>query len=105
MVVVIFTDEELEDIVKSKEPPKDPVLEGEIKEGDVAYLHNIISEEDLPYKYVFYPGHYGAYFAFSPERDSIPYFCSCAKDSIEMYISSRIQKGIPLSSKPTRSLF
>lgn len=81
---------------------KDPVKEGVIKEGDVAFMDDIISEEDLPYKYVYYPGHYGAYFAFSKERDDVPYFCSCSRKSIETYIASRLKNEIPLNAHPER---
>ena len=82
---------------------QDPVKEGLIKEGDLAFMDNIISEEELPFKYVFYPGHYGAYFAFSENRNSIPYFCSCAKESIKSYISSRLQNERPLNAYSNRS--
>lgn len=50
------------------------------KEGIISY------EEGLPLPFVHYPGHYGAFIAFSRGRESELYFCSCATDAIENYI-------------------
>jgi len=63
----------------------DPVKEQKIKNGDVAHLPNIIMEEDLPLKYVFYPDFYGFPFAFQAKRDEPPFFCDCAKESLRMF--------------------
>lgn len=48
-------------------------------------------ESGLPLPYVYYPGFYGAYFAFGENENSIPYFCSCSKKSIENYIEFRLK--------------
>lgn len=39
--------------------------------------------ENLPYKYVHYPSHYGTFFCFSENSDSELFFCECSKAAIE----------------------
>lgn len=61
-----------------------------MKDGDIVTKDNIITKENLPYKYVFYPGFYGAFFAFAEEITDFPTFCSCSKKAIENYIKFRL---------------
>lgn len=63
----------------------DPVQEGLVKEGSVAYLPNTVFEESLPKKFVFYPGFYGFSFAFSDKRDGELFFCECSKEALRKY--------------------
>lgn len=73
-----------------------------LKDGDVAFIDNIVSVEDLPKRYVFYPGFYGAFFAFADKKDDFPSFCSCSKKSIENYLNFRL-KDNRLYSDPSRN--
>lgn len=59
---------------------------------DVAFRDCIKAfENGLPLPFVYYPGFYGAYFAFSIADNSTKYFCSCAKRSIDNYIKFRLK--------------
>ena len=60
-------------------------------------------EKDLPFPYVYYPGFYGAYFAFGENENSIPYFCSCSKKSIENYIEFRLKFKDRLNSAQSKN--
>jgi hypothetical protein len=60
-------------------------------------------EESLPYPYVYYPGFYGAYFAFSETVDSTPFICSCSKESIINYIKFRLKFENRLNANPTKN--
>lgn len=48
-----------------------------------------IVKEDLPLPCVHYPGHYGTFFAFSAESESMPYLCSCTRAAISNYLQLR----------------
>lgn len=55
-----------------------------------------ITLEDLPYPIVYYPSHYGAFFAFAQDIDTELFFCECEKEAIENYI--KLRKNSPLSN-------
>lgn len=55
-----------------------------------ATIDNIVSEEDLPFPIVLYPGSTGIFFAFKKDIKSEMYFCSCAKEAIRNYINMRL---------------
>jgi len=58
----------------------------------IAYQDGVIAkEEDLPLPIVYYPGHYGAFFAFSQSKNSEIFFCSCAKKAITNYIRFKVE--------------
>ncbi|MBD3109896.1 hypothetical protein IEO70_16270 [Bacillus sp. AGMB 02131] len=44
-------------------------------------------EENLPYPYVHYSGRFGVFSAFQKNREGKIYFCSCQKQSLQVYIS------------------
>ena len=69
------------------------------KKGLIAFYDNIITiEPNLPLPKVYYPGFYGAFFAFSEELDNTEkYFCSCAKTAIKNYIELRKKYGLSKS--------
>ncbi len=70
----------------------------------IASKDGIVSEEsNLPYPFVYYPGFYGAYFAFSKGEKSEIYFCSCSKKSIANYIKFRIEYGAILNSNSQKN--
>ena len=46
-------------------------------------IESPIVVENLPYKYVHYPNHYGTFFCFSENLDSELFFCECCKAAIE----------------------
>jgi len=43
--------------------------------------------ENLPYPYVCYPSHYGAFIGFRETATSDVYLCECAKEAIEYFLS------------------
>ena len=55
---------------------------------------NSVTMEDLPLPIVYYPGHYGAFFAFSEDIGTPLFFCECEKKPIENYIKLRTQKPL-----------
>lgn len=61
------------------------------------------SENDLPLQYVYYPGFYGSFFAFSASENSDLFFCSCSKKSIRNFIRFRIEFNTRLNSNPTKN--
>lgn len=58
--------------------------------------------EDLPSPHVYYPNHYGAFFAFSRRQGGSPTLCACAQNPIENLL--QLKKAAPdaLNSNPTR---
>jgi len=71
---------------------------------DVAYQNGIIAiEEDLPMPIVYYPGHYGAFFAFSDNENPEIFFCSCSKIAISNYIHLRSKCTDSINSDPHRN--
>jgi len=71
---------------------------------EIAFQDGVTSfEPDLPFPYVNYPGHYGAFIAFGKDKNSEIFFCSCSKISITNYISFRIKYDQGLNSDPHRN--
>ncbi|MBR6953996.1 MAG: hypothetical protein IKH77_03000 [Clostridia bacterium] len=62
--------------------------------ADVALGH--ITYEHLPKPIVYYPNHYGAFFAFSDDIGSPICFCECERKAIENYVRLRYQ--MPLTN-------
>jgi len=57
----------------------------------IVFKKDIVSTENLPLRYVLYPGHYGAFFAFSNDLQTNKFvFCSCAREAILNYIKLRL---------------
>lgn len=52
-----------------------------------------VAVEDLPYPHVFYPNHYGTFFAFAKEAGGTPTVCACSQDAIENLL--RLKKAEP----------
>ena len=68
---------------------------------DVAFEDGTVAEnQNLSYPIVHYPGHYGAFFAFSKDRQSVLTFCSCTKEAIENYIEFRIRHSLATQREP-----
>lgn len=71
---------------------------------NVAFYDGLIATEpDLPFPLVYYPGHYGAFFAFGKDEESEIFFCSCSKLAITNYIRFRIEFDNQLNSDPQRN--
>jgi hypothetical protein len=68
----------------------------------VAFENNTVTEEDLPYPIVYYPGFYGTFFAFKSDSDAPLVFCSCAKVAIENYVMLRLSRPIYQNIDPLR---
>lgn len=66
-------------------------------EKEVAYKPNTIAHESLPFPFVLYPGHYGAFFAFKKNKKSEPHFCACSYEAISNYIKIRKSSEISLN--------
>lgn len=60
--------------------------------------HGAITIEPLPLKVVYYPGYYGAFFAFAEDIGGELFFCECERKAITNYFHSSIihapKKGI-----------
>jgi hypothetical protein len=71
---------------------------------EIAYEEGTIARQDkLPYPFVYYPGHYGTFFAFSETENSPLAFCLCAKEAIENYIEFQIRYSKSYNSDPNRN--
>jgi len=56
----------------------------------VAFQNGLVAvEPELPIPHVHYPGHYGAFFAFSENSQNTLYVCSCARSAIQNYLRFR----------------
>lgn len=66
-----------------------------MQEKEVLVEDNTISKENLPFPIVYYPGHYGTFIGFGKDYNSNICFCSCAKESIEVYIKYRRLNPLP----------
>lgn len=51
------------------------------------------TREDLPYPNVYYPNHYGTFFAFAESESTEPVVCACARDPIENLLA--LQQIVP----------
>lgn len=72
------------------------------KESSVAFKDNTVSKEELPFKHVLYPGHYGTFFGFKKNEASDIYLCSCTFQAVQNYIKSRLNSKIPQNTEPSR---
>lgn len=61
-----------------------------IEEG-IAMSNDVVTVEKLPLPVVYYPGIYSAYFAFSKDKKSQLFLCSCAYESIENHIKLNLR--------------
>lgn len=71
---------------------------------EIAFQDGITATEvGLPLPNVYYPGNYGAFFAFSKDDNSEIFFCSCSRYAITNYIRFRIEYENQLNSDPQRN--
>jgi hypothetical protein len=61
-------------------------------------------------KFVYYPNHYGAFFAFANSKSETPKLCNCAKRSVEQYVKLRRRHedrnySDPLKEAPLESMY
>lgn len=71
---------------------------------EVAFQDGIVDiEPNLPFPYVFYPGHYGAFLGFAEKEKSQIHFCSCSRTAITNYIKFRIRYGERLNADNSRN--
>jgi len=68
-------------------------------ENGIAMSNDVVSKEKLPLPFVYYPGMYSVYFAFSKNNKSQLYLCSCAYESIENEIKLNLKFKIGLYTK------
>jgi hypothetical protein len=64
--------------VKGKKKPK------KMRKNPVSL--GTITRENLPYPIVYYPNHYGTFFAFAKDEKSQGTFCLCSRPAIENFI-------------------
>jgi len=70
----------------------------------IAFQDGIVTKEkNLPYPYVFYPGHYGAFIGFAKGKNSTIFFCKCSKKAIENYIRFKIDYDDRMNVDPQRN--
>jgi len=73
-------------------------------ERNIAFQeYTVATENDLPLPMVYYPGHYGAFFAFGENQNSEKFFCSCTKKAISNYIRFRVECVESINSDPQRN--
>ena len=65
---------------------------------DVA-LNSPIIIENLPYKFVHYPNHYGTFISFSENENGEVFFCLCCKPAIENYLKFSEKKQININNR------
>lgn len=71
---------------------------------EIAYEEGTIARQDkLPYPFVYYPGHYGTFFAFRKIKDSPLTFCLCSKEAIENYIEFQTRYSKSYNSDSNRN--
>lgn len=49
----------------------------------VSYRDGTLNKEDLPMPFVYYPGHYGTFFAFRESEGKSLFFCECFRSAIK----------------------
>lgn len=64
-------------------------MKSNIELAKVALGSPVVYEERLPYPFVYYPEHYGTFFAFAKDENSEVVMCSCSKSAIENYLQLR----------------
>lgn len=63
---------------------------------------NTATNDHLPIPNVYYPGHYGTFFAFSTDKECFPYLCSCSKSAVENLLHFKEQRNQQENSDPLR---
>jgi hypothetical protein len=66
-------------------------------------LSGELVEEQLPLPWVHYPNHYGAFFAFSEERESEQFFCLCSKQAVQNCVELSNESNISYSTPDARA--
>lgn len=66
-------------------------------------------EQALPYPIVYYPNHYGTFFAFAQDKQSKPVLCACGRSALENLArlnaeSPPLRNSDPLRMAPLDSL-
>ncbi|WP_435158652.1 hypothetical protein [Haladaptatus sp. DFWS20] len=75
-----------------------------MSELPVAFEDGTESYNDhLPYPVVQYPGHYGAFIGFKSETDSPLYFCTCAAEAIENYLTYHARTSSRPNADPNKN--
>jgi hypothetical protein len=64
-----------------------------ISKGIIAFHDGVVAEEELPFRYVYYPGFYGAFFAFSDKLEDQLFLCECSKPAVENYVNLKQKPG------------
>ena len=72
------------------------------KPPPVAYSPDTVVQEALPYPVVYYPNHYGAFFAFSETSSSPVYLCSCAEPLVYNHLRLRELVGAGPNANPLK---
>lgn len=54
----------------------------------------VVVESNLPLPFVYYPDHYGTFIGYKNSLDTQLYFCSCQYDSIQNFISMRLDSNL-----------
>lgn len=70
--------------------------------NQVALGSPVVFEEKLPYPIVYYPDHYGTFFAFAKDNNSKIVMCSCSKSAIENYLRIRSMEKLDVYSDKLR---
>lgn len=65
-------------------------------------LGGIEIEEALPYPLVYYPNHYGTFFAFAQDKQSKPFLCACVRPALENLARLNIQDCPDRNANPLR---
>lgn len=71
------------------------------KEPDIA-LRSPVVLENLPFPLVYYPNHYGTFFAFADGKGGSLVLCSCAKPAVSNYLLLRENNQSFSNSNPLR---
>lgn len=56
----------------------------------IAFEERTLAQENLPFSFVHYPGHYGTFIAFSATADGLPELCSCTEQAVINYTTHRL---------------
>lgn len=73
------------------------------KPAPVAFAPDTVVRERLPYPVVYYPNHYGTFFAFAESPDSPVHLCACAEPLVSNYIRLCELVGAASNANPLRT--
>ncbi len=59
-------------------------------EANIAYRDGTITHEALPFPVIFYPGHYGTFFAFQRQENEEVTLCACSREAVSNYIKLKL---------------